>query len=753
VTDAASAGGLPYEVHVSAEPRVPPVAPTEPRIRAVHGTVTTDPFGWMADRTDPRLTAYLTAEREYYDAAVDGLATLRNALCAEFAARLPLEEDSVPWRRGCYEYLEQTPAGAELPQLRRRRSRRLCSGSGSNGGGSSDSGSGGSSSSSGSGSSDGGDFEVVLDGGLIARGGPSGYLRLGVCEPSPDGALVAYSVDFTGDEVYELRFRDTASGTDLADRIGHTYYGCAWSADSRAFFYVVHNASFRPYRVFRHVIGTHSGSDLLVYTEPEERYHVTVSASRSGEWIVISAESRDTNEQWVIPAAASDTPPRLIAPRRQGIEYFTEHLTGTAGTSSTADTLGRSSTGRFAILTNDGSPEYRVVTAPVTAQGQDDWHDLVPGEPGVRFRRLDAVGGYLVLSCRVRGDPFLRIVRPDGSHHDQHPDTPAGCIELNARGAYGESGVIVSTQSLVAPKRWWSVDLETGERVLLRATMPPGYNESAYHTERLWAPAPDNTLVPVTIACRRGLAADGTNPCLLYGYGAYEACSDPRFSVTTASLLDRGFVYAIAHVRGGGELGRAWWLDGRLAAKHNTFSDFAAVRDHLVAAGWAAPGRVVCRGLSAGGLTVGVAYTFWPGRWAGVIAEAPAVDLLNQMLDPAIPLTVNEYDEWGDPSIAEEFGWMRSYTPCENVTSAPRPPLLVTGTLHDPRVMISEPAKWVAALRAVGPRGNRILLRPELGAGAHRGPAGRAASLSYEAEILACAIDRTTVFTDEEVPE
>ena len=384
-----------------------------------------------------------------------------------------------------------------------------------------------------------------------------------------------------------------------------------------------------------------------------------------------------------------------------------------------------------------------MVTAPVEAPGRGNWRELVPGDPEIRFRRLDVIGGYLVLSCRSRGDPFLRIVRPDGSHHDQHPGTPAGFIEAAARGDYDAADVVVSTQSLVAPRRWWSVDLHTGERTLLRATPPPGYDEAAYETRRLWAPAPDGERVPVTIAYHRGVRRDGSAPCLLYAYGAYEACADPRFSVTLPSLLDRGYVYAIGHVRGGGELGRRWWRGGRLAAKRNTFTDFVAVRDHLVGAGWAAPGRVACRGLSAGGLTVAVGYTFWPERWAAVIAEAPAVDLLNQMLDPAIPLTVNEYDEWGDPADEQQFGWMRSYTPAENVTDVPRPPLLVTGVLHDPRVMISEPAKWVAALRAADTCGNRILLRPELGPGAHRGPAGRSGSLAYEAELLAWVISLT----------
>ncbi len=684
------------------------MAPAEPRVRSAHGTQTAAPFGWMADRSDPRLLGYLMAERDYYEAAVSELGPLRDRLGAEFAARLPAEEGSVPWRCGPYDYVEHTPAGAEFPQLRRRRH-----------------------------GTDGG-YEVALDGGAVAYAcgpeGQAGYFRFGVCEPSPDGALIAYSVDFAGDEVYELRFRDTASGSDLAERVGRSYYGCAWSADSRALFYVVHDASFRPFRVLRHLIGTDPATDTLVYSEPDARFYVTVAATRSGEWIVLSAEARDTNEQWIIPAARPHDLPRLIEPRRPGIEYFTEHVAGIAP--------GQAG-GEFAILTNHGAPEYRVVAAPVEAPGLRNWREIVPGQPEIRFRRLDVMGGHLVLSCRSGGDPFLRIVRPDGSHHDQHPQTPAGHIEAAARGAYDATELIVSTQSLVAPKCLWTVDLATGQRTLVHATRPPGYDETAYLTQRLWAPAPDGELVPVTIACRRGFRRDGTAPCLLYGYGAYEACASPRFSVTLASLLDRGYVYAIGHIRGGGELGHRWWLDGRLAAKPHTFSDFVAVRDHLVAEGWAAPDRVACRGLSAGGLTVGVGYTFWPDRWAAVIAEAPAVDLLNQMLDPAIPLTVNEYDEWGDPADEEQFGWMRAYTPAENVTDVPRPPLLVTGVLHDPRVMISEPAKWVAALRAADTRGNRILLRPELGAAAHRGPAGRSGSLSYEAELLAWAISLT----------
>jgi oligopeptidase B len=342
-----------------------------------------------------------------------------------------------------------------------------------------------------------------------------------------------------------------------------------------------------------------------------------------------------------------------------------------------------------------------------------------------------------MVHCRRDGAEFLTVVRPDGSSYEVHPDAPAGSIEVDS----GDGRAVVATESLVTPRRWWSLDLRNGERKLLREQAVPGHRPGDYAVEQLRAWAADGTVVPVTIAYRAGLPVDGTSPCLLHGYGAYETCAARGFSEALPSLLDRGFVYAIAHVRGGGECGRRWWLDGRLAAKHHTFTDFVAARDLLVAEGRVAGDKVVCRGLSAGGLLTGAAYTFWPDRWAGVIAEAPAVDVLNQMLDPSVPLTVNEYDEWGDPADPGQFAWMQAYTPYENVTAALRPPLLVTGMLSDPRVMVYVPARWVAALRAADVHGNEILFRAELGAGSHRGPSGRWSALAYEAELLAWVID------------
>jgi oligopeptidase B len=413
------------------------------------------------------------------------------------------------------------------------------------------------------------------------------------------------------------------------------------------------------------------------------------------------------------------------------VEYFLEHLVPAGPVRQES----------FAILTNEGAPEYRVVVAPVDLPEAGSWTEVVAGTAGTRLHDLEVFAGHLVLHCRREGAEFLTVVRPDRTSYEVPADMPGGTIRVDCRDPEGTTQPVVVTESLVMPRRWWALELAGGERRPIRDDAVPGHRPGDYILEEAHARAPDGALVPVTIAYRCGLPADAPHPCLLAGYGAYETCAARGFSAAVPSLLDRGFVYAVAHVRGGGECGRRWWRDGRLSAKHHTFTDFVAVRDFLVAERRVAPDEVVCRGLSAGGLLTGAAYTFWPERWAGVVAEAPAVDLLNQMLDPSVPLTVNEYDEWGDPADPEQFAWMRAYTPYENVADAPRPPLLVTGILRDPRVMVYVPARWVAALRAADTHGNEVLFRAELGAGAHRGPSGRWGSLAYEAELCAWIVD------------
>ena len=659
-----------------------------------------DPYAWMRDRDLPAMRDYLAAERVYYDRWLAAVRGLRDELAAELAARVIQAEESVSWSRVGHTYVTRTVPGQEYEQFCRVAGR-------------------------------GRPAQVLLDENLLLAEDPvgGGYLGLGVREISPDGRLLAYSVDFDGDELYQLRIRDLARGTDLPERIEGTYYGLAWSADSRSLLYVVTDAQYRPHEVRRHVLGTGPHRDTLVFREEDQRFDLTVRATRSGGYVLIESESRDSTETLVLPAARTDTSPLVMERRRPGIEYRAEHADGPGP-------------GEFFLVTNSGAEEFRLVAAPADAPGRARWSEIIAGSPDTRLVSVDVFGRYLVVQQRHAAATQLRIVdRQSGQWRLIEADGPHRSLALARNEDYHAAAVTVRTESLVEPPSWHDVDLATGRWRARKRQHVPGYDPARYTTERVTAVAADGTAVPVSISYRAGLRRDGRAPCLLYGYGAYEACEWPAFSVTTPSLLDRGFVYAVAHVRGGGEGGRSWWLDGRLGRKRNTFTDFIAVADMLAARGWAAPGRIVSRGLSAGGLLQGAVYSLAPRRWRAVVAEVPFVDCVTTMLDPAIPLTVNEWDEWGDPRDPEARAYLASYSPYDNPPAGPRPDLLVTGSLHDPRVLIHEPAKWVARLRATDTAGSRVLFRPELGAGAHTGPAGRFGQLGYAAEILAFIVD------------
>jgi oligopeptidase B len=421
----------------------------------------------------------------------------------------------------------------------------------------------------------------------------------------------------------------------------------------------------------------------------------------------------------------------IVQPRRRGTEYRADHGDGPDG-------------GDLYLVTNAGATEFRLVKAPVTAPGS--WAEVVPESAGTRLVACDVFGRYLVLTERRGAGTQLRVLdRDSGAERLVQPASAHVTLELAENHEYETASVTVRTESLIAPPAWHDVDLASGEWRLRKRQPVPGYDPAGYRTARIAVLAADGTSIPVTVAYRAGFERDGTAPCLLYGYGAYEACSWPEFSLPVISLLQRGWLYAVAHIRGGGEGGRTWWLDGRLDRKRNTFTDFIDVADALAADGWADPGAIVSRGLSAGGLLQGAVFSMAPRRWRAVVAEVPFVDCVTTMLDPTIPLTVGEWDEWGDPREPDARAYLASYSPYDNVPDGVRPSLLVTGSLHDPRVLIHEPAKWVARLRvtqlAGGAPGGRLLFRPELGAGAHVGPAGRYDHLRYEAEILAFILD------------
>lgn len=680
----------------------PPVAPRVPSVRTLHGETVTDDYAWMHD-DQAALREYLIAERAYSDAHTEHLGGLVSRLTAEAAARLPAgPEDSVSWPLRGYIYRTRIPEHADNPQLLRRR--------------------------------DGEASErVLLDENLVAE--QTGFVTVGVREPSPDGNLLAWSADTSGAEIYELRIRDLRTGADLEEVIVRSYPGAAWALDSEYLFYLVPDDLNRPFQVWRHRVGTPAGDDVLVLDEPDQRFDLTLEGSRSGELAIITAESRETTEVHAIDLRRPLADPAVVERRQRGTEYRIDHARDT-------------DTGALYLVTNSGAPEFTLMRAPLATP--DRWDPvncpaIAPARADTRLVRCDVLAEHLVLTIRRDGGPLLVITDHDGGDvREIPPSMPAGSIRVEHAEDYDRGAVIIAEESLIEPPVWSELDLRTGAREPLQRMDVPGYDPAGYATERRSAPASDGTQIPVTLARREDVPLDGSAPCLLYGYGAYESCLDPWFERSLPSLLDRGVVFAVAHIRGGGERGRQWWEQGRLHAKPNTFTDHIAVADWLAGNGGPAlvdGDRIVSRGLSAGGLLQGAVYSMRPDRWRAVVAEVPFVDCVNTMLDASIPLTVNEWDEWGDPRKPEDYATLRSYSPYDNPPAGARPALLVTGAVHDPRVAIHEPSKWVAKLRATDTSGSRLLFRPVIGVGAHGGPSGRSAQLRYEAEVQAFILD------------
>jgi oligopeptidase B len=563
--------------------------------------------------------------------------------------------------------------------------------------------------------------EVLLDGNELAEGHE--YFALGTFDVAPDGRWLAYSTDFAGDERFTLQIKDLATGEVLPDRITNTYYGTAWSLDASTLFYITVDDSWRPYRVWRHAVG--AADDALVFEEADERFWVGVELSRSERFIFVETNSKVTSEVHVIPADAPLSPPTPVAPRRQGVEYAVEHHGH-----------------RFVILHNDGARDFALSYTSVDAPGP--WTPLIPHEPGTRLLAVDAFERYLVVSLRRDGLTGLRVLPdadPGGSYDIEFPE-PIYSVGPDANPEYATGSFRLHYVSLVTPDSVYDCDLATGTLTLRkRRPVLGGYDPEQYEQHREWALSDDGTRVPVSLICRRDTPRDGTAPTLLYGYGSYETSVDPYFSIPRLSLVDRGMVFAIAHVRGGGELGRSWYEHGKMLAKKNTFVDFVACARHLVKVGWTAPERLVARGASAGGLLVGAVANQAPDAFGGFVAEVPFVDALDTILDPSMPLTVTEWEEWGNPlADPEVYGYMKSYSPYENLGSRPYPPILAVTSLHDTRVLYHEPAKWVARLRALSPS-TTVLLRTEMEAG-HGGPSGRYNVWREEAFVLAWILDR-----------
>jgi oligopeptidase B len=666
----------------------PPVAPVELQQSERHGRTVVDPWHWLADRDDPRTIAYLQAENEFADDWLAPLAAQRQQIFDEIRSRTQETDLSVPTRKGPWWYATRTVEGLAYPIHVRGRSEAEAS-------------------------SD--EAAVLLDENVEAKG--HDYFAVGAFDLTVDHRWLAWSRDIDGSEVYELLVRDLETGTDLPFRVERTYYGTAWSSDGNWLFYTVPDEAMRPFQVRRRSVD--SGEDVLVLEEADERFNVSLGSTRSEAWVVISADSRTTSEAWVIPADKPEDLPRSVAGRVEGVELAVDHWHD-----------------RFVILTNAGAPDFRVVTAPVDTAGPDQWVDLVEHVPGRRLHDVDAFASHLVVHAWEEAVPSLRIVYLAGGSRSLTFDEAAYDVGPSANPEYASTTLRFKYESLTTPATIYDEEVVSGQRALRkRAPVLGGFDPATYQSARVWAPAPDGERVPVDLVWHRDTPIDGTAPCVVYGYGAYEASLAPWFSVARLSLLDRGVVWALAHPRGGGELGRAWYEQGRLRHKRNSFTDFIAAAEHLVDTKFAAPNRLAARGGSAGGLLVAGAMSLRPDLFAAVVAEVPFVDVVTTLLDPSLPLTITEWEEWGDPRDPADEAYITSYSPYENVPVR-HPALLVTAGLNDPRVAYHEPAKWVARLRAESPDGGPIVLQTQLGAG-HGGPSGRYEAWREEARTLA----------------
>jgi oligopeptidase B len=586
-----------------------------------------------------------------------------------------------------------------------------------------------------------GDEEVILDENILAEG--HDYFALGNLAISPDHRWLAYSTDTSGGERYTMRFRDLDNGDESTESLVDTSYGVAWANDNATVFFVRVDEAMRPHQLWRHQVGTAPSGDVLVYEEPDEHYYLGVGRTKDDRYILCALDSKVTSEVRVLSADDPGGEFTIVEPRRQGIEYSVDHDRGDPD-------KGRQ--GRFLIVTNDGAEDFRLMAAPDDAPGRASWTEVIPAREGVRLDAVDPFANHLVVYEREDGETRIRVIDAvtGVSTPVDQPETPS-TVWGGANPEYDSTTLRYEYTSMVTPRSVFDLDLETGKLELRKRQPVLGdFDPDRYATERRWARAEDATRVPISLVYRTDLVAAGAGagaPCLLYGYGSYEASMDPTFSSLRLSLLDRGFVFAIAHVRGGGEMGRRWYEAGKFLSKPNTFSDFVACAHTLIDEGWTSPDRLVARGGSAGGLLMGAVANLAPELFRAIVAEVPFVDCLTTILDDTLPLTVLEWEEWGNPvEDPEVYAVMKAYSPYDNVRSVDQhgvpvryPDILATGGLSDPRVGFWEPAKWVAKLRTANPE-NRVLLKTEMGAG-HGGPSGRYDAWKDEAFVYAFILE------------
>jgi oligopeptidase B len=675
-----------------------PMADRRPWVIDQHGERRVDHYYWLRDdtRTDPDVIAYLEAENAYVDAAMAPLAALRETLYEELKSRIRPDDDSVPYRDGDWVYQTRYSPGTEHPVYVRWPAA-------------------------------GGDAQVILDVNRLSV--VHDYYEVGELAVSEDGRLLAFSEDLTGREEFVVRVKDLEAGVMLDVAIAGTSGEIAWANDHRSLFYVRRQPeTLIANRVFRHVLGQKPASDTLVYEELDPSFYLELGKSLDGRWIVIHAAQTLADEYRLVDADAPEAPPRLVIPRRRGHEHAVEPVGD-----------------RLFILTNLDAPDGRLVEAPLDDPADTGrWREMLGHRPGTPLEAFVAFDGHVVVNERVDGLLALRVIdRQDGRQHVIDVSSPAATTEIDINPSTAGTTLRYATSSMARPDTIAEYDLVTRRGTVLRAEeVPGGFDASDYVTEMISAPARDGQSVPVTLLYRREDRPAGPRPLVLVGYGAYGLSYDPQFNTDRFSLVDRGFAFGIAHVRGGLERGRRWYDEGRLLNKTRTFTDFVDVTEHLIAEGIADPERISAIGRSAGGLLMGAIANLRPDLYCAIVAGVPFVDVVTGMSDPDIPIVTFEYDEWGNPAEREHYEYMLAYSPYDQVSAQDYPPLLVTAGFHDPRVQYWEPAKWVARLRHRRTNEAPLYLKTNMEAG-HFDASGRFESLRETALEYAFILDRT----------
>jgi oligopeptidase B len=698
MTIALALATMPLVVHAQAPQTVgagevaPPVARVIPKVDTLHGDIRVDEYHWMRFREDPAVIQYLQAENEYTSAMMRHTEPLQERLYNEILGRIQQTDLTVPERRGNYFYYSRMEEGKQYSIFARRR-----------------------------GSLDAPE-EILLDQNVLAEGKP--FLSVGTMVISPDHRLLAYSVDTTGYEDFILFVKDLRTGELLPDRLG-PMYSVVWANDNRTLFYSTPDSAKRAHRVYRRVLGTPATADELVIEEPDVLFRLGLSRVRSGAFITITSSSFTSSEVHAIPTDRPASRPRLLHPRQPDMVYSVDH-----------------SGDWFYVVTNDDATNFRVMRAPVSRPARENWRPYLPHRDSVKVDFVQAFRNHLVVYEREGG---LRRMRIDdlrsGTHHYVAFPEPVYTFSPASNPEFDTSVLRYSYTSLVTPSSVYDYHMNGRTRELRKQTaVLGGYDPAQYGTSRVFARARDGTMVPVSLVYRAPLELNGERPMLLYAYGSYGSSVDPTFSSARLSLLDRGVIYAIAHIRGGQEMGRHWYDQGKMLSKMNTFTDFIDVAEHLIMERYTSSERLGIQGGSAGGLLMGAVVNMRPELFRVVIADVPFVDVINTMLDASIPLTAGEWEQWGNPAVREHYEYMKRYSPYDNVERKAYPNMLVTTGLNDSRVAYWEPAKWVARLRTMKTDNHPLLLLTNLGAG-HGGASGRYDSLRELAFRYAFMLD------------